>query len=231
MKKDVRGIGQINEYTIHSELKTLYGSDGAEFEKAVGGYIVDVVRDDLLIEIQTAGFFSVKEKLQHLIKEHEVRLVYPLPAEKHLLIYDQNMEKLLYRRRSPKKGTYLDIVDEIIYILPVLLDTHFILEVLLTKEEEVRIFDGRGSWRRRGISIHDRKLVKIIETRTFYNREDYKSLLPEDIPSRFTNRNLSELMGIPRSKAGKLTYCFRRLDILNVCGKEGNAHVFTMGVR
>jgi hypothetical protein len=231
MKVSPSGIGQINEYTLHSQLKALYGTDGAEFEKAVGGYIVDLYRSDLLIEIQTGGFSSIKDKIVSLIRNYRVTLVYPLPAEKYLLVYNEGMEKLLYRRRSPKKGTYLDIVDEAVYIWPVLLHPNFTLEVLLTREEEIRKQDGRGSWRRRGISIHDRRLVELLGTRRFTGRDDYRSLLPESLPSQFTNRELSTIMGVPQRKAGKLTYCLKHLKILRVCGKSGKAQVFTLDKR
>ena len=194
----------------------------------MGDYVVDVVRGDTLIEIQTKGFWGIRKKLTELLKDRPVRLVYPLPLEKVLVVYDRNKQNVLYRRKSPKQGMLLDVAGEIMYILPVLKDPRFTLEVLLTKEEEIRIHDGRGSWRRRGISIHDRSLVDIIDTREFVSIDDYRSLLPEGLPSRFTNRELSEIMGVPRSRVSRLTYCFKHLEILKVCGKEGRAQVFSL---
>lgn len=194
----------------------------------VGDYVVDVVCGGTLIEIQTKGFWGIRKKLNDLLRDHSVRLVYPLPLEKVLVVYDKQKLNILYKRKSPKKGTFLDVAEEIMYILPVLKDPRFTLEVLLTKEEEIRIHDGRGSWRRKGISIHDRSLVEIVDTREFSGLEDYRSLLPERLPSRFTNKDLSELMGVPQHKVRKLTYCFKYLEILRVCGKDGNAQVFAL---
>jgi len=194
----------------------------------IGDYVVDVVCSGSLIEIQTKGFWGIRKKLVDLLKDHPVRLVYPMPHEKVLVVYDKQKLNILYKRKSPKKCTFLDMAEEIMYILPVLQAPRFTLEVLLTKEEEIRIYDGRGSWRRKGISIHDRSLVEIVDTREFASLDDYRSLLPARLPSRFTNRDLSELMGVPQYKVRKLTYCFKHLGILRVCGKEGKAQVFAL---
>ncbi|MBN2325253.1 MAG: hypothetical protein JXQ30_16100 [Spirochaetes bacterium] len=222
------GIGELNEYSIHSELKSRYGGEDATYEGVVDGYVVDVVREGLLIEIQTSNFSQIRGKLTGLLKGHRVTLVYPLAVEKHILVYDEHMQNLLYRRRSPKRGTPYHIFEEVIYILPLLLEPDFTLEVLFTREEEIRCKDGLGSWRRKGVSIHDRRLLEIVGTRIFSGREDYRALLPESLPDFFTNRNLSNIIGLPRAKAGKITYCMTRLGILRVKGKKGNANVFAV---
>jgi hypothetical protein len=99
--------------------------------------------------------------------------------------------------------------------------------LLLTREEEVRSDDGRGSWRRGGKRILGRRLLEITGVRTFGVAGDYLNLLPSDIPSQFTNLQLSQRMGIPRRTATKLTYCLRHLGLLAVSHKRGNALVYT----
>ena len=225
--KEISAIGQLNEYTIHSELKARFGGEGAQLEHEVGGFVIDIVKAGLLIEIQTSNFSNIRDKLKSLLKDHRVRLVYPLTAEKQILVYDESFKTLLYKRRSPKKGSLFHLFEEAIYILPVLLDPNFSLEVLLTREEEIRVQDGRGSWRRRGISIHDRRLLGVLGTHVFSDREDYRALLPAPLPSRFTNRELSKIIMLPVSKIRKITYSMRHLGILRVVGKTGNAQVFS----
>ena len=41
------------------------------------------------------------------------------------------------------------------------------LEVLLVVEEEVRLCGWAGSWRRNGVSIIDRRLMDVVESRVF----------------------------------------------------------------
>ena len=97
--------------------------------------------------------------------------------------------------------------------------------MLCTIEEETRKQDGCGSWRRRGISIVDRRLLSIERTVRFCKPDDYLSLLPENLPDLFTNNQLSALMNVNRRKARKLTYCLKSLRLLKVQGKKGNEQI------
>ena len=143
-------------------------------------------------------------------------------------MYDAKKENVLYKRRSPKKGELIDIADEIIHIPGLILHPNFSLEVILTKEEEIRSADGKGSWRRKGISIVDRKLLDIINRVNFDQAQDYLRLLPESMPSVFTNRQLSQLMKKPVRKIQKLTYSFKKMGLLEVIDRKKNAQVFRL---
>ena len=100
------------------------------------------------------------------------------------------------------------------------------LEVLLIKEEEIRCNDGKGSWRRKGISIKDRKLLEVIEKVEFKNKEDFLVFLPDSLPENFTNKNLAKVLEISINKARKITYCFRKMKIIKEVGKIRNELVF-----
>src|SRR6185503_11946586 len=69
------GIGLLNEKPLHASLKQWYARPGDQFEVPVGGFVIDIVRDDLLIEIQTRNFSSIKSKLNKLAHSHRVRLI------------------------------------------------------------------------------------------------------------------------------------------------------------
>ncbi len=222
-----KDIGLYNEGWLHSSLKNHYGASSARFEVEVDGFIVDIAQKGKLIEIQTGGFYQLNKKLSRLLESYSIKVVYPLAVEKTIVVLDRDQKKVLYRRRSPKRQSEINLVDQLIYILPHIQNPHFSLEVLLTREEEVRSDDGYGSWRRGGKSILGRRLLEIIGVRTFGVPEDYLSLLPKDIPSQFTNLRLSQCMGIPRRTATKLTYCLRHLGLLTVSHKNGNALVYT----
>ena len=78
-------IGTLNEKPLHASLKQWMAEPGDRFEVPLDGFFIDVVRDELLIEIQTGGFSPLKKKLRQLTKSHPVRLVYPIAAEKWLV--------------------------------------------------------------------------------------------------------------------------------------------------
>ncbi len=220
-------IGLMNESSIHAELKKRYLRGKARSEQQVGDYVVDILgARKRVVEIQTSGFWKLKRKLGALLETHRVRVVYPLAVEKHLVVYDARCRKVVYRRKSPLRRCILDIAWEVTQIWPLLGSRNLELEVLLTKEEEVRAQDGAGSWRRKGVSIIDRRLVEIVDRKVFREVDDFRVLLPDDCPEDFTNRKLAETMGVPVEKVRRVTYLLKKLGVLRVAGKDGNAHVF-----
>ena len=51
-------VGTLREKPLHADLKHWYAEEGDLVEEPVGGYVIDLVRDGLLIEIQTRSFSS-----------------------------------------------------------------------------------------------------------------------------------------------------------------------------
>ena len=68
----------IVEYSLHSQIKNWYSIKGDKIEVKVDDYKVDIVRGDLLIEIQTRNLSAIKKKLAKLLVSRYVRLVYPI---------------------------------------------------------------------------------------------------------------------------------------------------------
>jgi len=223
--KNEGGIGTLQERSLHAALKELYDSPVTQSEVQVDGYIIDVVHNDLLIEIQTRNFSAIKKKLAKLMRKHRVRLVHPI-AEEKVIIQQDGEGSILGKRKSPKKGTVANIFEELVRIPTFLVSPNFELEVILIREEEIRIKDGNGSWRRRGWSICDRNLVEIIDRQLFQTPEDMLSMIPQTIDEPFTTRALSEGMVISQQLARKMTYCMRKMGILKRIGKQGNAYLY-----
>ena len=215
----------MNERALHSEIRKVYSLPGDQFEVKLGNYIVDILRGQLVIEVQTKNFSALKEKLQTLTEKHEVRLVYPL-SEKKWITYLTKENVVTNRRRSPKKGKLTDLFRELVMISNIVGDENFSLEVLLIDEEEVRCNDGKGSWRRRGVSIKERKLLKINSRILFQNKTDYLNILPDSLNQVFTNKELSKSAKIPIRTARQITYCLRKIDAILLAPKQGRELVF-----
>jgi hypothetical protein len=79
------GIGTLKESSLHAGLKDWYAQPGDKLESPVDGYWIDLVRERLLIEIQTGSFSAIKPKLTRLLKNYPVRLVYPITREKWIV--------------------------------------------------------------------------------------------------------------------------------------------------
>ena len=220
------GININNEKSLHSSIKQWYAMPGDRLEVKVDKYIIDLVREDSLIEIQTRNFSAIGNKLRALVKYNKVRLVHPIAIEKYIVIIDGEADKVINRRKSPKKGKLVDLFDELIRIPDLIDEENFILEILMTKEEEIRCKDGKGSWRRKGISIVDRKLLEVVEKVTFKESKDFLRFLPEDLQRSFTNKDLAKTLKVTVFKARKITYCLRKMKIIKEVGKLRNELIF-----
>jgi hypothetical protein len=216
-------IGTLKEKSLHAELKNWLKMPGDKIESPVDGYIVDIVREELLIEIQTQNFSAIKKKLENLLNRHKVRLIYPIVKNKWIIGLDRNGDQITRRRLSPKHDSYVNIFEELVRIPHIMLNSNLTIEVLIVEIEETRLNDGKGSWRRKGWSILDRKLVNLIDQKIFHGANDYLSLIPKDIKFPFTNYELSKALKKPIRLARMITYCLRKSNILKVIGKRGKA--------
>lgn len=210
----------MNEFSLHSEIKKAYSLPGDQFEVKLDNFIVDVLRGNLVIEVQTKNFSALKEKLQMLTKKYQVRLVYPL-TEKKWITHVTKDQTVLDKRKSPRKGRLTDVFGELVMIPHMIGVENFSLEVLLIDEEEVRLDDGKGSWRRKGVSIKERKLLKVNDRILFQNSGDYLKILPDNLNEVFTNRELAELAKISVRTAQQITYCLRKGGVIRLAGKKG----------
>jgi hypothetical protein len=215
----------MTEYSLHSEVKEWYMVSGDELEVKVEDFIVDIFQGRLLIEIQTGNFSAIKRKLIKLLLNNQVRLVYPI-AKLKWIVHVSKSGEFVRRRKSPKKGKLTDVFYELVYVPRLIKDRNFSLEVLLIEEEEVRCNDGKGSWRRRGFSVKDRKLLNVFDRIIFEDSRDFLELLPKELDGHFTNKVLALKLGISISLAQKITYCLRKMGAISIAGKKRNEFLF-----
>jgi len=215
----------MTEYSLHSEIKDWYSVSGDKLEVKVDGFIIDILRDNLLIEIQTRNFSAIKKKLTILLLNNQVRLVYPI-AKLKWIVHVSTSGEFIRTRKSPKKGKLTDLFFELVHTSHLIRDKNFSLEVLLIEEEEMRCNDGKGSWKRRGVSVKDRKLLNVFNRIVFENKRDFLRFLPKDIVEPFTNKLLAIKLGISIKLAQKITYCLRKMDVISIAGKKRKELLF-----
>ena len=220
------GIGLLNEKPLHASLKEWYAQPGDQFEVAVDGFVIDIVRDDLLLEIQTGSFSSMKSKLTRLLPTHRMRLIYPIPQEKWIVKLATSDSGESTRRKSPKRGRVEDLFAQVVSFPQLLTNDNFALEVLLIREEEVRRYDAKRNWRRRGWGTEERRLLNVVDRKVFDKPADRRGLLPRKLETPFTTADLAEATGIGRSLAQKMAYCLRYMQVIELTGKLGRANLY-----
>ena len=221
-------IGTLKEKSLHAELKSWFKIPGDKIETRIDDYIIDIVRGELLIEIQTKNFSGIRKKLENLLKRHRVRLIYPIVQKKWIICLDQTGAQVTKRRLSPKHNSFANLFEELVWIPHIILNSNLTIEVLIVHVEEIRLNDGKGSWRRKGWSIVDRKLVNIVDQKRFQDPMDFLTLIPKNLKMPFTNSELSKALQKSIGLARKMTYCLRKINILKVIGKKGKAFLFDL---
>ena len=219
------GIGVLNESSLHYQIKKWYGRPGDRFEVRIEGNVIDIIRGEHLIEIQTKNFSAIKNKLTKLVSKYKVTLVYPIALEKWITTTNEAGE-ILSRRKSPRKNGIIDIFKELVSMPELICNSNLTIDVLMIYEEELRCRDGRGSWRRKGTSIVDRKLIEVIEIINMNCVKDYLDFLPDNLPLEFTNKSLSDIMNIKIEKARRMTYCLKKINVIEETGKNGREILF-----
>lgn len=229
MSDPVPHIGTLREKPLHASLKHWYAQEGDGIEVPVDGFVIDLVRGDLLIEVQTRGFSSMKQKVVTLLDlGHPLRIVHPIPVDKWIVKIDAD-GTILSRRRSPKHGNPTDLFSELVSFPDLMAHPHLDIEVVSTVEEEYRSHTPDRSWRRKGWSVLERRLIEVVDTLLLRDTEDLAGLLPDDLPETFTTADLAERLGRPRRAAQQMAYCLREVGVIDAVGKRGNAVEYRVG--
>jgi len=224
----VNGINIFNEKPLHAALKDWYAAPGDLQETRVDGYIIDLIHDDVLIEIQTGSFAALRRKLERLTHEHAVRLVYPVAQEKWIITQPAEEGAAQTRRKSPRRGRVEHVFRELVYLPDLLARPKFSLEVVLIQEEEVRRAEGKKTRWNKGWVKQERRLLNVIERRIFAEPADLAALLPPGLPALFTTREIAKAARIPPRLAQQMVYCLRGYGVIQQNGKRGRALVYQM---
>jgi hypothetical protein len=222
-------IGTLNERSLHAALKDWYAEEGDRFEVPVDGFVADIVRGDLIIEIQTGSTSTLRRKLATLLRRHPVRLALPVAARKTIVSRDACGE-VSTARISRRRGRWIDACSELVSLREILGDPNLSVDVLLIDEEEVRAPRAHRRRHRKDWTVHDRRLIDVIDSVTFQDPADYLAFVPADLEEPFTTADLAAAIGRPRWMAQKLAYTLRHVEALRIAGKEGNAMLYRRNV-
>lgn len=222
------GINTYNETSLHAALKEHYAGPGAVMEVPVGGFIADLVQDGVLIEVQTGNFSAMRRKLESLLCEHCVRVVYPIAVQKWLVRMTPEGE-ILSRRKSPKRGRWEEVFGELVAFPALMHHENFSLVVVMVHEEEIRLIDGKKrkwgkDWKRT-----ERRLVEVVGEHLFESPGDLLGTLPDILPSPFTTSDLAGGLCMPRRLGQKMAYCLREMGLIDVVGNKRNGLQYVIG--
>ena len=208
------------ESSLHRSLKFEYSNDG-DTETPVGDYVCDGLSDDgEYIEVQIGSFGPLSEKVRFLAQSGKVRIIHPIISRKYIETYNTEGE-LLRKRKSSRKGSIWDLFNALIYAPEFPLLKNLTIELVNIDTIEKRVDDGRGSWRRKGVSVTDR-LIEGWGRRVILSKpKDYRQFIPFGKRKSFTVQDLGEKAGITAALARKTLYVLNKAGLVERIGKRG----------
>jgi len=223
-------IGMENESSLHRTLKFRYTGPDGKTEFSAGGYIADGINaKGEFIEVQTGSFGPLKAKAKEFARHGRVRIIHPVAIIKYIEVYEigkYGKLSLIYRRKSPRRGSAWRLFDALLYAPELPLVPGLSIEIVLTDIVEKRVRDGKGSWRRKGVSIFDRELETWHESILLEKPKDYRRFVPFKKNEVFTSTLLTERVGITMDLAGKALYVLTKLNVVKRTGKKGHSWLY-----
>ena len=224
------GIGTLREGPLHAAIKDRLAVPGDRAEVKVGRFAIDLVRaDGELVEVQTGGFGPLGRKLDALLDEHRMRVVFPVPARRRIVRIDEHGE-IVSSRMSAKRCTELELFDRLVSWPTLVAHPNLTIEVLLCDEDHVRGPEaGRSRSGRRTRDPGVRQLNDIIERVEVAGPRDALALLPEGtFAEPLTTRELAKQLKVGRVLATRIVYCLRAMDLVQSAGNRGRSPLYSL---
>ena len=229
---DTPHIGTLREKRLHAAIKLYLCPDETCHERPVADMlaaadsldgqgttvakrrmVADILADGRIFEVQTGGFFPLKEKIAWYLTHTpcHITVVHPIPAVRYLSWINPEDGSIISRRKSPKRGRVKDVAKELYWLSEFIGDPRFTLRLLLIELEEYRMADGWSRDGKRGSNRYERFPTALLGDVTLSTPADYAAyFLPAALSSPdadgvcpvFTAADYAKLTGI----RGKATY-------------------------
>ena len=223
-------IGTRNESTLHRQLKKEYAGNDGRTEVELSGFVADAVNSaGQHIEVQIGSFGPLKKKAGELAARGGLRVICPIIVVKHLEVFDER-GRLQSRKKSPKYGSVWDLFSSLVYApeLPRLPGLE--IELAMVEVAEERVPDGRGSRRRGGMSIRDRRMLVLHERICLKKPSDYLRFVPFARGEEFTSKIFKEKAKIRVTLARKVLYVLAKLGVVEKIGRRQTAYVYRLAL-
>lgn len=219
-------IGTLSEKTTHMILKNFYEPDIDKQEISIGNYVADIFTGQEIIEIQSAGFGKMRDKLEVFLPEYPVTIVHPIPHIKRLVWIDEDTGALSAPHKSPKKGNVYDAFLELYRIRDYLADRHLTVKLLLMEIEEYKLLNGYGKNRKIRASKYDRIPIDILQEITIERPEDLMQFVPLELEEPFTVKEYAKAAHIDERLTRLAIKLYQYYGMMEQVGKKGREYLY-----
>ncbi len=223
-------IGTYKEKRMHVALKRYATGDGSRYEVKVGPYIADVCEQDRITEIQTGGFYPLRDKIGYYLNEthYFVTILHPIIKKRTRIWVHPETGEVLSRYRSPRAERVQDVLRELFWLREYLTHPRLAVCLVLVDAEEVRLQDGKRSRDgRRGSHRRDMIPHALLDEVVLDEPGDYRIFLPADkLPDPFTAPQFAKALGLRGRAVTAALGTLIAVGLIEKGEKVGRAYVY-----
>ena len=226
--EQITGIGTLGEKKLHKILKYYFEPDNNYHEIKVGGYVADICRDNLIIEIHSGSFGVVRDKINYYLENHKDRkiiFIHPIPAVRQMCWINKNTGEASKISKSQKFIGIYKFYEQIYYIKDFMENENFNLKLLLLETLEYKFLDGWGKFKKNNATKIDRIPLSVVGEENFRGKNDYLKFIPSKLIDEggFTANDLSRETEIKGRKVYSFIKVMRDAGIICQNGKKGRS--------
>lgn len=214
-------IGLLSEHTLHRVIKFYLSLDESFHEIKTSNKFADVLIDNHIYEVQTKNFNLLRSKLEVLLKDYKVSVIFPIFL--NAVNYEFNDKgELIKERKSTRHDTFFKIFPELYKIKSYLNHPNLDFIVFSFDIKEIRNQTKVTYKSRKGYERENQIPVKLndIVNNLF---ERIKQLNIED---GFTSKDFRKITKLTLSKTQTTLNVLTYLNIVERIGKKQNAFLY-----
>lgn len=218
-------IETLNENSLHNKLKAIYCPPNAKNECVVSKYVCDILcNDNRIIEIQTCNFRNMKKKLEELLKEHVIEIIYPISVNTYIKTLNaEGKERGVHL--SPLHGSIFQVCREISAIKHLIDEKNLKIRLVYIESITTKLDDKKGRSRYKKPRIVEKELSKIINEEFYENIGELLSSMLAKLPKTFTTEDIEKL-GYKR-RSNYVIWFFKKLNMITEIGKQGSRKLYS----
>jgi hypothetical protein len=216
------------ETSLHQQIKKSLARDAQSTEVVVGSYRIDAIdQQNRLVEVQFGPLGALRRKVMELREDQVLRIVKPIIVEKKIVTLHPRNKSVLRARKSPKRGSALDVFSELIHFTKCFPHPNVVLDCWLVHVTEHRVDVKTKRRRRKPYRLIDVFLDEKINSFKLQTAADLKRMLA--VPrgnAPFCTQWLAQHLSVNRWFAQQIAYVLFHCGAAVREGKRGNSHLY-----
>ena len=220
------GIGTLSEKTLHKILKYYVEPNEKYHEVEYLGSVLDIKGENGIFEIQTRAYDKILPKLKKLLKDDRVTVVCPLATRKAIRWVNEETGEITSPRLSNKRENIYDAFKLLFGIREVIKNENLSVRIMYLDVEDFRSLNGYGKDKKHYSTRIERIPNKLLGEICISSPDDYKLLLPKELPEEFVASELATAI----KRTSRYTFYVLKLLVatgaVTECGKRGRAQMY-----